>query len=579
MPCAVQIYCRYCIQLSSWDICIRATWVTWQVVCCLPYGARPQREASQVHGAVVNATQEAPTYLLRRQTMDAIDSISRATGRNRRVCKAMLSAVLPDGTFPSFNEEKDEQAFLSNVTHFILCLDGEEEKELITDMRELNIRGNSKASKYELFREYCSRTLDLENGSGAHHRRHASADGDQDTTNNVLFAPGVLSIPQLIRLTVSMLEKDGKVMGEDFAVPSQSWVTLQMHPNNAYRTTGGNYSCTLPFVRKMITRNGRNTAHPVALWNSAMKKSWRHHCSHLVRLFEAQCEPRESVQDYTPCPEASAALVYAGADDKTTINVGKDIPLEATKRQSNCAIVNPGASVQAGDHDFTCSRLVPSVIHKFNLSKYPGDSLYSGGPDGTGQTFVAVHDATLEPSTGLKQAAHFLQFLRELKSDYKAKGHVPFDEAETQALAVLLECDGGPDHNLTFFSNQLALLGLFLAGDMDNLMATRGCPGLSYLLTAERAMPNLNLGISSLATQMDPNMPRFLKELQRGLTTMKDTRRALIDYDEVIKVAIAVLERRIARLDGAGNACVRARSTRAQPDIDSCEEDVDMVAP
>ena len=168
--------------------------------------------------------------------------------------------------------------------------------------------------------------------------------------------------------------------------------------------------------------------------------------------------------------------------------------------------------------------MVSSVIHKFNLSKHPGDSLYSGRPDGTGQTFVALHDATLEPSTGLKHAAHFNQFLLKLKRDYEAKGHVTIDEVETLALAVLLECNGGPDHNLTFLSNRLELLGLFLVCDMDKLTATRGCPGLSYLLTAERAMPNLNLDISLLATQMDSNMTDFLQDLLQGLTTMKDTR-------------------------------------------------------
>ena len=39
---------------------------------------------------------------------------------------------------------------------------------------------------------------------------------------------------------------------------------------------------------------------------------------------------------------------------------------------------------------------------------------------------------------------------------------------------VLIECDDGPDHNLTFLTNQLSLLGLFLVGNMDNLNATRG---------------------------------------------------------------------------------------------------------
>ena len=39
---------------------------------------------------------------------------------------------------------------------------------------------------------------------------------------------------------------------------------------------------------------------------------------------------------------------------------------------------------------------------------------------------------------------------------------------------------------------------------MNKLVATRGCPGLSYLNTAEREMSLLNIRISSLAHAFDP---------------------------------------------------------------------------
>ena len=102
-----------------------------------------------------------------------------------------------------------------------------------------------------------------------------------------------------------------------------------------------------------------------------------------------------------------------------------------------------------------------------NKSTEPGDSLYSGGPDGTGQTCVALHSTILGPSDGMKHAAHFIKFLVEKASE---KSFLPY--------LVLIECDGGPDHNLTFLINQIALVGVFLLGEMDKLVATRGCPGL-----------------------------------------------------------------------------------------------------
>ena len=81
----------------------------------------------------------------------------------------MVAAVMPDGTVPKFDNTKQEAAFLEDANNFILCLECEEEKELITDMHKYNVRGNTDASLFALFWEYCARALDLENRSGAHH--------------------------------------------------------------------------------------------------------------------------------------------------------------------------------------------------------------------------------------------------------------------------------------------------------------------------------------------------------------------------------------------------------------------------
>ena len=277
-----------------------------------------------------------------------------------------------------------------------------------------------------------------------------------------------------------------------------------------------------------------------------MKKNWRHHNSHLVSLIDDYQEMEDDKK--VPCLEAIAAVRVAGCDDKSSVNVGFDLPLEATPRQSNRAIVQPGTSMEAADHDFTHTRVVPSVIHLMNQSTYPGDSLYSGGPDGTGCTFVSVHDATLDPSSGMKNAAHFNQFLLRLAREHDAGREISAEEIDSLAYLVLIECDGGPDHNLTFLSNQLALFGLFLVGKMDKLTTTRGCPGLSYLLTAERAMSNLNRGLSSLALRLDPNMPQWLRDILASVNSMKGTRNAIAEYDDISAHAIDTLERRLARL-------------------------------
>ena len=66
--------------------------------------------------------------------------------------------------------------------------------------------------------------------------------------------------------------------------------------------------------------------------------------------------------------------------------------------------------MQACDNDYgSVANILSSVIHNMNQSRNHGDLLYSGGPDGTGRTFVSLHDETLDPSSGYKHDAHFHQ--------------------------------------------------------------------------------------------------------------------------------------------------------------------------
>ena len=51
--------------------------------------------------------------------------------------------------------------------------------------------------------------MDLENGSGVHHRCKVTAYNYK--TTNVSFSPGLFSIPQIVDTTIDLLDKEGKV--------------------------------------------------------------------------------------------------------------------------------------------------------------------------------------------------------------------------------------------------------------------------------------------------------------------------------------------------------------------------------
>ncbi len=105
-------------------------------------------------------------------------------------------------------------------------------------------------------------------------------------------------------------------------------------------------------------------------------------------------------ENQTPVLDPVDAFWKIGVDNKTSVPVGRKVPIASVQNQSIRARVLPGASIEAADHSWCCEKLVPSVIQVMNNSPDPGDSLFSGGSKGNGRTFVSIHDATLDPSSG-----------------------------------------------------------------------------------------------------------------------------------------------------------------------------------
>ena len=265
-----------------------------------------------------------------------------------------------------------------------------------------------------------------------------------------------------------MLEDEGKQIDVDFKAPCKSWLYLQLSPNHEHRRTANRYTGNLPYKLSLQKKDIRGD-HPHAHYVSAMKQCWRNDASRLYTLFE---EAADSWLEGETCLGPLQALSYNSGDDKATAAVGRMHPISASAKQSTRLIMAPGTHARATDYDFHNERVVPSVIHCQNISGNPGDSLYSGGPQGYGRTYMSVHDHTLDPSTGLKHCAHYYQYLLHVVKEEQSITGTAEELKEHLPHAVLIETDGGPDHNLTFLNNIISLLGLFLDENMDKLTAT-----------------------------------------------------------------------------------------------------------
>ena len=84
-----------------------------------------------------------------------------ACGTKAHLSKALLSAILPDATTPTFASSAESRVFLQDTTKMILQADGSDELEMITDMRTFNGR-NPDTSKFQVFWDAVGRVLEEE---------------------------------------------------------------------------------------------------------------------------------------------------------------------------------------------------------------------------------------------------------------------------------------------------------------------------------------------------------------------------------------------------------------------------------
>lgn len=217
------------------------------------------------------------------------------------------------------------------------------------------------------------------------------------------YAPGILTTSQLMQCTINQLEKEGKVKGIDYEVPSKSHFDYQFTSNNQFKVTSGKSSGIIPFIKKLQARNARDDLHPCGHYVAAFKRMWQYNSSFIHQLILDYLY--KDGRDKVPTLQPIDAFWKIGVDDKTSIPVGRYVPVASVQKQSSRAPMLPGIELLATDHDWCCEKLIPSVIQLMNNSADPGELLFSGGPNGNGRTFVSFHDRTLDPSSSMNAIA------------------------------------------------------------------------------------------------------------------------------------------------------------------------------
>ena len=92
--------------IGVWIYSRKGTLVNWYAVWRIEHSQ--YHKHSYFIAMCDNAMKSAPEYLLHCQTNDDIYTISRALGRSKRLCKAIIGAVMPDWCVPLFTKPVKE---------------------------------------------------------------------------------------------------------------------------------------------------------------------------------------------------------------------------------------------------------------------------------------------------------------------------------------------------------------------------------------------------------------------------------------------------------------------------------------
>src|ERR1043165_1839203 len=135
-----------------------------------------------------------------------------------------------------------------------------------------------------------------------------------------------------------------------------------------------------------------------------------------------------------------------------------------------------------------------------------------------GKVYVGLKDPIFQPSDPF----HYMTELYKILINQI--DHKPF---------LFLYTDGEPDHRVTYLRVQMALIAIFLALDLDILIALRTPPGHSWKNPVERIMSTLNLCLQCIGL-MRNKMDEDFETIINNCNSMDNIRNESKTYPSII---------------------------------------------
>uniref|UniRef100_U9THL9 Uncharacterized protein n=2 Tax=Rhizophagus irregularis TaxID=588596 RepID=U9THL9_RHIID len=263
-------------------------------------------------------------------------------------------------------------------------------------------------------------------------------------------------------------------------IPSAQWLRLQFWPKNPTWLSSLQFTGRLPLKFMVQTRQLRAN-HQDAHYASA--------------LFRYEKEFAVKFREITN-------MIFL--DDKHRCKVGESgFPVAAIERGKK-VVVSKDTTFTVADHDFTKTGIIPSVVMICDIPESINGDFY------VGKVRIGLKDPIFQPSSPLRHATELFNIL--------------LDENLYNKPVLCLYTDGGPDHHCTYTRVQLSYICLFLALDLDYLVAVRTPPQHSWKNPVERIMSILNLGLQSVGL-MRAEMNDQSENLMSKCGTMNEIRK------------------------------------------------------
>jgi hypothetical protein len=448
-------------------------------------GERSESNDSRVQLQIHSALPHYHTRVMHREFKETFSNVGVYS---RAILRKMYEKLTSDGSAP---QNSATRAVDERVAEFI---GAHGDLDLWPDMRALN--SGNEGKKYDAFWDAAADEVDSLGVAPA------------DRRGTALYAAQPVSVRDFVSNVTERLRRDLNGGDELPPIPTVDWVKFQFMPRHQTHGVATRYTGKLRLKRVVQSRTLRDLHIDDHFCNSLNMN-----VNEFLIEIGTMMELLLHTLDEGKRPFLSPAQSVAG-DDKSKVACGEPGHAVPTNvRPASASLSHIDVPLLALDHSFHRESFIPSV----NLIQDTPSR--ANGSWRQGRLLVTLRCSVMFPSNPLRHAAELLKQLRHLSGD--------------SALPFLIrnKTDGGPDHNTSFVSVVLSLIGLQRAGSFDIVIAHRPSPGSSFRSEGEHGMSTLNLALQHQSCERAP-MPAVFEEVLRSSSSMKKMRAKMASLDD-----------------------------------------------